>query len=150
MTIGEPRPRTSSLCDLWISELKAVAGERSVRPLTPKERGQLKNIANGIGANTKQVIVFAIRNWPRFAPKAADCAGLSAWPDSPHVGFLLAHFDVAINMLQPIAATAAIDKHEPTVKPSAPIPRTAKEAPYRPTQDEIDELLRSLTEGANS
>jgi hypothetical protein len=83
------------------------------KPLTQKERGQLKMLANKIGAQTAEVIEFAIKNWTNFGYKASVEAGFGDYPSRPHIGFLLAHHHAAINLMHSIAAKP---------KPVVPLP----------------------------
>src|SRR4051794_17730095 len=90
----------------WNWRLSLLSGGKPQRPLTPKERAQLKHLANRLGAYTREVITFALDNWTKFTAKAELQAGLSSSPEEPHVGFLIAHYHVAVNMM-PIAKELA-------------------------------------------
>ena len=68
------------------------------KPLTNKERGQLKMLANALGSLTNEVVDWALANWFRFAQKAQIEAGLRSFPSEPHIGFLLTHCNVAVKL----------------------------------------------------
>jgi hypothetical protein len=111
---GKP---TFSLEKQWNSRMALISGGKDQEPLTPKQRGQLKMLANRLGAQTKDVIDFAVKNWTKFGYKAMYSAGLNSFPDDPHIGFLLKHHHVVVATLQSIAAT-------PKPLPPPPPPKT--------------------------
>jgi hypothetical protein len=88
----------------WNSRLSLLNGEKWQKPLTQKERGQLKNLANALGPLTNEVMDWALENWSDFASTAATQSGVNGYPSAPHIGFLLAHCGVAVNQMKSIAA----------------------------------------------
>jgi hypothetical protein len=56
-------------------------------------------LANKTGALTAEVISHAVSNWSKFALQATSECGFSSWPEKPHIGFLLAHYDVVVNLM---------------------------------------------------
>jgi hypothetical protein len=83
----------------WHSRLSLLDGEKWQKPLTQKERGQLKNLANALGPLTNEVMDWALENWSDFASTAATQSGVNGYPSAPHIGFLLAHCGVAVNQM---------------------------------------------------
>jgi hypothetical protein len=73
------------------------------RPLTPKEFGQLKLLRKHLGDSTRLVLDWVLNNWSRFCSQAISSAGLSSAPATPHIGFLLAHCAVAVNLMYSLA-----------------------------------------------
>ena len=136
--IGFGRPTGSRLAAVWRTQVAAVSGGYQ-KPLTQKEIGQLKQLARYLGPLTESVVRYAIQYWVTFASTAGAEAG-TAWPTSPHIGFLLKHHAVAVNLMtrrpDPVIVT-------PAPKPPPP-PVTPKEEPYIPTQEGLDELLACL------
>lgn len=105
MGLREVRLAANSLSMAW----KRMAAEEyggDVKELTNKEIGQLKMYLQKAGEQAPQVMEFAIREWGGFAFKARCYKGLSTAPDRPAIGFLLQHYDVAMNM-QLIAKSVA-------------------------------------------
>ena len=104
-----------SLGEHWSSRMAQKHPTEYQKPLTHKERGQLKMLANKVGAQTKKLIDFAVNHWNRFGQEASVQAGLGDYPSRPQIGFFLAYHHVAVNMMQSIAPT-------PTTLPPAPQP----------------------------
>jgi hypothetical protein len=73
------------------------------RPLAGKEFGQLKQLQKYLGDLTWDVIDWVLENWWAFSQQAKMDAGLPCAPAEPHIGFLLAHCDVAVNRMVEIA-----------------------------------------------
>jgi hypothetical protein len=94
-----------SLEILWNSRMAVLSGGKSPRPLTPKERGQLKYVANQLGPYTREVIVFILDNWTKFAKQAEWDDGLLSYPAESHVGLLVAHLRTALGMMPTVAET---------------------------------------------
>jgi hypothetical protein len=96
----------------WHSRLSLLSGREWQKPLTQKERGQLKLLANALGPLTHEVIDWALENWLKFARRAESAAGLTTFPTEPHIGFLLAHCGVAVNMMQSVAEAKMKNKED--------------------------------------
>jgi hypothetical protein len=80
-----------------------MSGVVQQKPLTPKQFGQLKLLRNILEDITLDVMLWAFENWTLFSLEAKRCAGLPCAPANPHIGFLLAHCDVAVNLMYKIA-----------------------------------------------
>jgi hypothetical protein len=91
------------LAVLWQTSIARLSVETEKKPLTPRQFGQLKLLRNGLGDITWAVIDWALNNWWWFSQAARACAGLPCAPATPHIGFLLAHYDVAVNRMVEIA-----------------------------------------------
>lgn len=102
-TESQYQKRPFSLGIRWQERVARENGGVWQKTLTQKERGQLKMLANALGSRTHEVMDWAVANWTDFTWKAMDVAGLRASPCQPHIGFLLAHCDVAVNRMQAIA-----------------------------------------------
>jgi hypothetical protein len=89
------------LVNLWKEQVKLTSGIE--KQLTPKELGQLKMMRSKLGHLTSEVIERTLGNWPQFCNEAKLSAGLPSSPPSPHIGFLLTHAYVAINLMHEIA-----------------------------------------------
>src|ERR1017187_5594491 len=91
-------PSVPALVALWRYRRARLPGVTD-RGLTSKELGQMKLLRNGLAEVAPNVIGWAITNWWQFSREAQASAGLSSAPENPHVGFLLAHYAVAVNMM---------------------------------------------------
>ena len=70
----------------------------------------LRNVLEDI---TGEVMLWALENWAQFSQKAKSAAGLPCAPPNPHIGFLLAHCQVAVNLMYDIAkSTNTVDAAE--------------------------------------
>ena len=78
--------KTPSIGEFWLAQMRQLDGDQ--KPLTPKQYGQLSYLERGLGARTRPVIEYAIKNWWRFSHKAA--ADAATFPVvAPHIGFQL-------------------------------------------------------------
>jgi hypothetical protein len=134
------RPHEGSLEALWLWCCETVLGGYQ-KPLTMKERGQLKYLHQCLGPVTRDVIEYAITQWAQFTYKAAF--GVSSYPFQPHVGFLLAHHEVAVNLLMPVKVVQSISEPMPQ---RTPPPVTPIEPPYELTWVELQKMLDGLKE----
>lgn len=90
---------TGSLGAYWKSRCALVSQDYQ-HPLTAKQLAQLKQLSKYLGDRTKPVIAYAVEHWWKFASRAGASAGCS-FPADPHIGFLLKHHAVAVNLLYP-------------------------------------------------
>jgi hypothetical protein len=131
---------TSSLPSYWQHRIETVVGGY-LKPLTGREAGQLKQLHKYLGEKTHDVIAYAINNWWKFASVAGAEAAVP-WPTSPHIGFLLKHHAVAVNLMQPVAAPVHRAVEVPPASWGPPV--IVQETPYVLTQEELDEMLADL------
>jgi len=133
-------PLSGSLGGFWKSRMKLIGHEGYQKNLTGQELGQLKHLSKALGDQTKAVIDYAICNWSKFASLAGIAAGVQP-PDEPHIGFLLKHHDVAMNLLMPVVAPpqAIVEK---------PVQLIASNAETEPahilTPEEFTEIMQSF------
>ena len=64
MTTKLQHHRPFSLGEKWLSLLAELKGAGWQKPLTQEQRGQLKMLANVLGARTNEVMTWTVRNWP--------------------------------------------------------------------------------------
>jgi len=117
----------------WNFRLLFLKDGKYQHDLTQRQRGQLKELANKLGAQTKDVIDFAVSNWWKFARTASAKAGTSTWPTDPHVGFLLKHHAVAAQELRSIAETP-----KPPPLPPPPVPKSSEKEIQLAEQNQND------------
>jgi hypothetical protein len=86
------------LARAWQTHVRTLYGPTE-KPLTPREIGQLRLLRKSLGTLTGQVIYWALNNWSNFSKVARAHAGLLSAPTAPHIGFLLAHHDVAVDLM---------------------------------------------------
>lgn len=86
------------LANFWKSEIAPVCGGMT-RPFRPKELGQLKMLLGRLGYWTPIVIGWVINNWAAFSKESQAAAGLGSAPPLPHVGFLLCHYHIAVELM---------------------------------------------------
>ena len=84
----------SSLESHWKKKCSLAMDGIYQKPLTGKERGQLKMLAKYLGGNeqAKEVISYAVEHWWKFAV-AASAAADTGMPTEPHIGYLLKHHE---------------------------------------------------------
>lgn len=133
-------PTTGSLGGYWKSRM-AMLQEGYQKPLTGKELGQLKQLFKYLGDQTKPVIDYAVSHWWKFASQAAASAGVS-FPADPHIGFLLQHHAVAVNLLTKGGVSPSVPVEIP-VSPND-TPSVTGETAHTLTSQELTELLDGL------
>lgn len=135
------------LAALWQSRMETLFGVK--KPLTPKEFGQLKLLRKRLGDVTSKAIDLALNNWGSFATKAAVETGTGLWPVHPHIGFLLTHYAVALE-LYTIATTPAVIPNSTPINNAEPIATlwdektTAKEKPFKPTPAQFAKIMAAM------
>lgn len=87
-----------SLGQHWQNRISTASGSEHYDPLSAKERGQLKMIADKLGPLTKKVVDFVVHHWADFIARIQQDDGSLSCPSHPQVGFLLAHCEAAANM----------------------------------------------------
>jgi hypothetical protein len=93
------------LANIWQSQVKQASPDAETS-LTPRQFGQLKLLQRGLGGLTAEVIAWTVNNWWTFSLDAMYKAGLPSRPSKPHIGFLLKHYDVAVNLMYERAKAA--------------------------------------------
>ena len=137
-----------SLVEFAAARLRDVIGGWQ-KPLTAKERGQLKNLANVLGARTRDVIDYAFSNWWKFAEEAKGDAGLKSFPTTPQIWFLLQHCQVAVNQLE--AKEAELVESEEPIDQFVKIPhpvqvQVVKEKPFTATPAQVAKIMAAETD----
>lgn len=133
---------TGSLSAYWKSRC-ALISQTYQKPLTQKEQGQLKMLQGYLGEQTRPVIDYVVEHWYKFATRAATAAGCSC-PSEPHIGFLLKHHAVAINLLVPsdISSPLVVELAEPVQLIATVVETTDPVQTLTP--QELAELLADL------
>lgn len=91
-----------AIAERWHCEIKSIYGEPPL-PLTPKQYGQLKQLRDKLRELTWYVAGEVVRVWPQFTQRVETAKGLLCSPSKPHIGFLLAYYDIAVNLLHEVA-----------------------------------------------
>lgn len=105
-------PSVPLLAILWQSHYEKAFPHAETTSLTSKQFGQLKLLQKGLGCITAEVIAWTINNWWTFSLQAMFAAGLPSRPSKPHVGFLLRHYGVAVNLRYEAAKNAKAPKSD--------------------------------------
>ncbi len=121
---------THALAMAWKRHIHEVCGG-FVKDLTGKDLGQLKQLLQKLGDASPYALQYAIRNWGKVCFEAKSVKGLSAAPEKPHIGFILAHHDVVMNLMnnsvQSIAKKVVPKPKIEISKPKKPIPASVEE-----------------------
>ncbi len=113
-----------------------------VRELTVQQRSQIKQFITACDGvqPAAQAMLGAIRSWGPFAARCAADDGLFKAPTRPHIGFLLKHVEVAMNLLH---GERSEDLQVPAVaSPRRRVTRTQKKM----TEEETAAYLAAITE----
>lgn len=140
---AQQQPTTGSLGAYWKSRCALATGKYQ-HPLTGKESAQLKQLHAYLGTQTRPVIDYVVEHWWKFANRAAAAAGCSC-PTDPHIGFLLKHHAVAVELLTPAEvippATGVLE---------GPVQLVATGAETDPVQTLTSNELTELLDGLKS
>jgi hypothetical protein len=133
---------SSSLGAHWKAKMALESGAFQ-HPLTAKEAGQLKQLSKYLGSveTTKATIDYVIDHWATFAHLAGNAAGLFTVPSEPHIGFLLKHHAVAVNLQVPPVTPSTQPEPPPPVQSIA---GGTDEQPHTLTSKELTEMLDGL------
>jgi hypothetical protein len=134
-----------TLASFWKSRCTLVL-EGYQKALTAKETGQLKILSKKLGDDgiaVRPVITYAIEHWWQFASTAGFRAGHGQWPETPHTGYLLAHYHVAVELLQKSQLQAMTPPLSPEVTP--PMQLVAPDEPvHQMTPEEFIQFMADL------
>ncbi len=160
-TGNKPKPKENvrghSLAVLWQERLSTLEPDKYHKPLTQDECGMLGHVGKYVGNDAGAVIEFVLGHWSGFVKTAMTDHGLfGSQPETPGVPFFVKYHDSAVNMmLQALAQEKAhaeqeakwAESHAKIKKQQADAkacPRPEKEKPYKPSQEEIYETLKSF------
>ena len=77
----------------------AAYNQKPVQPLTPQQKGQIKDLLRKTGGVSRTLMNFAIENWKAFTAKVMEKTGAPGCPDVPRPGYLLKHRQIALAMM---------------------------------------------------
>jgi hypothetical protein len=86
------------LATYWQTQMSLYKGTASL-PLTPRELGQIKTLFLKTGMLSRRLITFAFQHWEPFTAEVMSTTGSTACPPHPHIGYLLAHRDIAVSLM---------------------------------------------------
>jgi hypothetical protein len=135
----------AALPALWLRVVHESFGGFQ-KPLTAKERGQLTHLSKALGDRTRPLIEGVVAKWGKFASRVEQARGTSS-PNVPTIGFLLKHFDVAVDLLaEPAPPVASVGTSvQLSAAPMVPTPAPA-ETPHHLTAEELAQMLKELDE----
>lgn len=98
-SVGEPLQAkgVQGLSLLWRKRVNAL--QQGYKELTAKEIGQLKHLHNALGPKAPEMLESVLADWCKFVWTARAKKGLTVAPEQPVVGFVLAHYDVALQLI---------------------------------------------------
>jgi hypothetical protein len=112
--------------------------------LTQKEKGQLSHLKKKLGDKALPVLQYCLKNWLVFGEKVQGVKALGNYPSQPHIGFLLEHHAIAVNLLQSIATKKTVSsvpvKLESKGTNTQEVVSKKKEV-YAPSPDEVQSYL---------
>jgi hypothetical protein len=105
----------SVLVTRWKQHSGAVGG--FAKALTGKESGQLKHLLKGAGPQAIPVIDYAWAHWDKFCSKAKSAKDLDHAPSQPHIGFLVAHYELILQLIAKSKEASAASMQQQIDKP---------------------------------
>ena len=113
-TADQGQNKTMQLCLLWKSLMAETYGGFQ-KTFTNKEIGQMKLLRLGAGEVSPSVVRYMILKWGRFTWNTKIAKDLKSVPAKPHLGFALAHYEVAVqsiaNFTPPSPAVVVLSVH---------------------------------------
>ncbi len=107
---ANPLKYAAGLSAVWQKCMSEVYGPE-FRLLIGREHGQLKTLKESLGMKrATEMVEYAIRNWGKFAQKAADNVGSGTLPAKPHIGWLSKYHATALMMLEHESQSIAKEK----------------------------------------
>ena len=92
---------------LWVKEYAGVYG-KCFEDVTQADAGKLGRISKAIGKEKAEAVIrFTVRDWQKFGEKVKGQKGLGGYPLRPAIGFLLQHYAVALEMMEPVPTLAS-------------------------------------------
>ena len=104
----DKNPKELKLATYW-QENMALYHHQPIKPLTPKEIGQIKTLFLKTGMLSKRLMDFAFKHWNQFTASTMASTGFNVCPEHPKIGYLLAHRDIAISLLIEMNVVSAED-----------------------------------------
>jgi hypothetical protein len=135
-------PSVPVLAALWQARVKMIFNAE--KNPTHREFGQLKMLRDRLGDTATEAIHWALNNWSRFSNEAKARTGLPSAPPAPHIGFLLAHYDVALSLMYAIAKSTTV-KSATDLRFIGKIEQMAAELPQQ-LQEEISAAAKAQAE----
>lgn len=129
---------------VWKASVAAEFGGFQ-KPFTAKERGQLKAMKTWLVEQKQDpavVVKQLIARWVVTANEVRSALGLANCPSKPVIGWAMQYRDeVLTSLMKPAEAPKAVVA--PVVAP-APVVETVAEAPYKPSESDIEALFGKL------
>ena len=146
-----PLKHAAGLSAIWqkcMSELY----KSDCKLLIPKEHGQLGRLKKSLGMKqAAEVVEYAIRNWGKFAQKAAKDIGSDISPPKPCVGWLYQYHAIAVLMLHDeLQSIAKKQAEEEQAKKEAQAKEVAKSLQELKAKEPSTTLLLLTKEQANA
>ncbi len=141
-----PTPATASAVATRWRHQCVGAGMGIKSTLTGKEAGQFKLLFKALGPQSNEVVDYVFANWMKFTGKVGSMKGVEVLPSSPVVGFVLQHYDVALQLIAKQAEDSkeivadSIDK--PDIVCNAT--KTVEEEKYIPSAAELEAAFAEL------
>lgn len=129
----------SVLATRWKQHSGAVGG--FAKALTGKESGQLKHLLKGAGPQAIPVIDYAWGYWDKFCSKAKSAKDLDHAPSQPHIGFLVAHYELILQLIAKSKEASAASMQQQIDKPPLVVDNPVKVSELKPTVDAIADDL---------
>lgn len=96
---ANPLKHAAGLSAVW-QKCMSGAHELDGRMLIDREHGQLARLKGSLGMKrATDLVEYTIRNWGKFARKAAEDVGSDIFPEKPSVGWLCKYHATAMLML---------------------------------------------------
>jgi len=147
-----PKGAVAELISKWSDFMEK--NHYAMKPITKKEYRQFKLLTEKCSPD---VVTYGLDNWTSFAIRSKSAKGLSQSPGKPVVGFLLAYFDVAMDLMNEelahIKGIAAAKAYmaQPDVVAAQPYPMPCKvEEPiisYADVDDETKQMVKAIMGG---
>jgi len=104
----DKKSKELKLATYWQGKM-AIYHHQPIKPLTPKEIGQIKTLFLKTGMLSRRLMDFAFQHWSQFTTSTMASTGVNVCPEHPTIGYLLAHRDKAISLMIEMNVVSAED-----------------------------------------
>ena len=83
----------------WLRQCALTHEGSYQKALDAKEKGQLRQVKKHVGELVMPLIDYVIPHWYEFCLAVRKATGTKSSPDQPHVGYFLAHYEIALQLI---------------------------------------------------
>ena len=142
MSPSAVRLTANSLAMAW-KRMYSRKYEEFTKDFTHKEMGQMKMLLTKAGESAPRLLEYVLDRWGDYTYEVKCLKGIPVPPERPTIGFVLQHYDVAMQLIAETPEKVVIDK-APVPAHTAPTPTVQVEKEPVATIEDVMAALASL------